>query len=220
MWRTHRRVACLVAIVTVALVGFTPAQAVGSAFAARSEKGLVAYGTLFVERGDAPSNIFEVRFVVPQGPTTSTGALVPAGVDLSRAWVAVSAGSSDGAGRCSTLANPSRYSAGAQKGDRWTGLHVDVACADGAGYDFYRFTWTSENWLVSNPLVTATTGSQPVPFSTDAANGVITSWPETEQWGGMTVCGFRHGRAAACFGGGQGFMLLSAAGVVTSGTTT
>lgn len=219
MCRTVRVVAFLVAILTTGAVAL-PAQAVGSPFAARSEKGLVAYGTLFVNRGDAPSNIFEVRFVVPQGPTVSTGGVLPAGVDLSRAWVAVSAGASDGYGHCSTLANPSRYSAGAQKGDRWTGLHVDVTCDDGAGYEFYRFTWTSENWLVSNPMVTATTGSQPVPFSTDAANGVITSWPETEQWGGMTVCGFRHGRAATCFGGGQGFMLLSAAGVVTSGTTT
>jgi hypothetical protein len=218
MWRTVRRITFLAVLVTTG-IALPPAKAAGTPFGARSEKGLVAYGTLFVNRDSAPSIIFEVRFVVPQGPTVSTDGVLPSGVDLSRPWVAVSAGSSDGSGHCSTFANPSSYSAGSRKGDRWTGLFVDVVCDDGADYGFYRVSWTSENWLISNPMITATTGSQPVPFGTDVAHGVISSWPEAEQMGGMTVCGFRHGRAPRCFGGGQGTMLLSAAGVVTTGTT-
>lgn len=212
---TARRAIAVVVFTVAAVAGADSAPAASSAFAARSDRGVVAYGVVYDDREEQHRQ-FEVQFVVPQGSTVTTGPVLPTGVDLSRPWVSVAA--KGGSRTCSTLANPAQFSAGGQKGDRWTGLYVDVACDDDTGYGFYRFTWTAELWLVSNPLITATTGGQPVPFSTDVAQGVITAWPEQEQMGGITLCGFRHGRAPDCFARGQGMMLLSTAGVVTAGT--
>lgn len=207
----RRRTAASAALVLAAVAGADSAPAAGTPFAARSDKGLVAYGVAYDDRGES-SRQFEVRLVIPEGSTVTTEAVAPLGVDLSRPWASVLA--RDDNSSCSTVANPSQFSAGGRRGDRWTGLHVDIACGD----DVYRFTWTSELWLVSNPLITATTGAQPVPFSTDSASGVITAWPEAQQMGGLTVCEVRHGRAADCIAGGQGVTLLSAAGVATTGT--
>lgn len=211
-----RQVVVLVAAVLAVVVTMPGARA-ADAVAARSEKGIVAYGALHDYRGAYPRT-FQVQLVVPQGLTVSSGRL--AGVDLSRAWTVVSSDSADGYGRCSSIANPSQYSAGQEKGDHWAGVYVDVRCDDGAGYSFYRFTWASDWQLSTDPLITTKTGGQPIRFWADTVTGVTQAKPDVEQMGAVTACGYRSGgRPPECFASGSGLVVVSSTGVTTTATT-
>jgi hypothetical protein len=209
-----RRILILaVAVLTVVVtsVGADAADAV----AARSDKGVVAYGVVYDDRGAYP-RAFQVQLVVPQGPTIASGLL--SGVDLSRAWVVVSSDSADGNGKCSNIANPSQFSAGRDKGGHWAGLYVDVRCDDGAGYSFYRFTWASDWQLTTDPLITTKTGGQPIRFWADTVSGVTQAKPDVEQMGAVTACGYRANRPPDCFASGSGLIVVSGTGVTTTAT--
>jgi hypothetical protein len=159
---------------------------------------------------------FDVTLVVPQGSTTSSGAVLPSGIDMSRPWVAVSLRSPYSGGSCGNFANPVGYSAGEQQGNRWVGTYVDVACNDGSGYEFFRITWPAKLGIVSNPVSFALRGVDPAQFSTPTADGLIHAWPDFEQKDFPTLCGHRPWVGWECFGDGTGHVQKSSTGILTT----
>jgi hypothetical protein len=115
-----------------------------------SAGGIIVYGDFVLSPSRGQEGV-PFTFVIPSG--TSTGASLVPGVDFSKPWAAFAVGYADGFGQvvangCSTVSNPTSWSAGQpvtnpQSGaDRpikpLSGIYFDVRCDDGSGYDFYR----------------------------------------------------------------------------------
>jgi hypothetical protein len=83
---------------------------------------------------------------------------------------------------------------------------VDVTCDDGAGFAFYRVTWTpGPFWLVTNEVATTTMGGVVTSWSTDTVDGTVTLRPLANEQAIVNVCGYRSATEAHCFGGTSGY---------------
>jgi hypothetical protein len=114
-------------------------RAAGTAVGASPHGGDVAYGFVLEALGRGTPS-FEVMMGVPAaGATTAPGS----SVDLSRPWVLLREWNLDQAGNasvgCTVESNPANW--GLSLAGQAT-AYVDVSCADGSPFSFYRVTLT------------------------------------------------------------------------------
>lgn len=211
----NRRVALMAFLLGAATCMSLPrAVAVSSPQTAHSNDGLLAHGYVDLPFPDGTTRRIDVTLVVPRGNPTSTPATGM--IDLRRPWTVVSQwitddppsqARHDGTRSCESLFNPSTIREGSRSPDgrAWVGTSVDVVCDDGAGFDFYRVTWSpGPFWLVTNEVATAVMGGTLTTWATERASGVVTGRPLANQQAVVTVCGHRL-RHVECFGGASGW---------------
>ena len=197
------------------------ARAASQVQVASSADGVFAQASVGFTPGSARS--FLVTFVVPKGPVSGTPAT--GSVDLSRPWVAIKGYGADSTLACSQVANPAHFSPGGStpgaNASVWAGTYVDVACADGSGYQYYRVRWDPMPlWAtVTNPLVTTWMQGQITQWDAGTLRGAVELWPNANQVATVTVCGYGSG-SVRCFGGGTGNVIPSTSGLLTTAADT
>jgi hypothetical protein len=205
------RVVALVAVLAL----HVPEGASASPYVVRSERGSVLSGYLNnVAFPDGSVRAFEVLLVVPQGSVTA-GPM--GGVDLGRPWVATTVSlqhdaeyNNAGLVVCSTVANPSSWSAGAldhrdHATGAWHGAFVDVRCDDGAGYDFYRVAWDPGPYWWRVNAISRNWAQLPLyPWSGGGLQGTWSMAIDGIQTTHLVVCGYRAGAARSCVTGTSG----------------
>lgn len=204
------------AMSAVVVSGTADAQSIATGHA---QEGLVATAGVTNDTARDAWRL-NVQFVVPQGLASASNAALPSDVDLARPWAAISIDTTTPGRSCAAIVNPTGYSVGERhsrpgRAAQWAGTYVDLPCADGSGFDFYRVIWNSEKtFLVTNPVALANVGALPAVFQAAGIRTSVEAAPEARQTGEVTLCGHRPNGGFQCFGrDGGGTILHSTTGV-------
>ncbi len=154
------RLACLiVAVAAVAAVAApAPASADSRQYAVATDGWLTWGGTAPIEDPRGGTFKFKAVVMAPQGAIEGNGPQLPGGPDARAPWVSLTESHKAPSGWqstvCSVLRNVSPELSASVRVGQVPDFHVDVDCADGRGYDFYRLHWKGTepvDWGTAHP---------------------------------------------------------------------